>query len=296
MTPLRQQMLTALHLSDKSERTQATSIRAVRLLAQCSHKAPDRISAQELQRSFLHRTHVDGLAPASMRLCSSGLRFFSQHVLPRDWAPRTLIRPQITHRLPAVRSVAEGKRLVASATPCPQPRLLDHRLSLGPPTPRSPVPPGLRHRWAAPARPGPSREGRQRPRRSLARRDAGAPPDLLANASAPSLALPRDRSRSPPKPYRDHAHEPLQRAGGLPYGQVPGRHDATGGWLCIRCGLPPPPTGAKPACIPGSSSGSWATPNSQRPCSPSTSPTQGRKRPTSASTPSGMGCAHDHAA
>jgi integrase/recombinase XerD len=117
MTPLRQQMLTALHLSGKSERTQETYIREVRLLAQFYHKAPDRISEQELQRSFLPRKNVDGLAPASMRLCSSGIRFFSQHVLKRDWDTLTLIRPQITHLLPAVLSVEEVKRLLASTTP-----------------------------------------------------------------------------------------------------------------------------------------------------------------------------------
>jgi integrase/recombinase XerD len=117
MTPLRQHMLTALHLSGKSERTQETYIREVRLLAQFYHKAPDRISEQELQRYFLHRKNVDGLAPASMRLCYSGIRFFYQHVLKREWATLTLIRPQITHRLPAVLSVEEVKRLLASATP-----------------------------------------------------------------------------------------------------------------------------------------------------------------------------------
>src|SRR5438132_1310331 len=81
MTPLRQQMLAALQLSGKGERTQESSIREVRLLAQFYHKAPDRISEQELQHYFLHRKNLDGLAPASMRICYSGIRFFSQHVL-----------------------------------------------------------------------------------------------------------------------------------------------------------------------------------------------------------------------
>ena len=85
MTPLRPHMMAALPRSGKGERTQPSSVRAVRLRAQCSHTSPDRISAQELQHSLLHRTNVDGLAPASMRLCDSGIRFFSQHVLQRDW-------------------------------------------------------------------------------------------------------------------------------------------------------------------------------------------------------------------
>src|SRR5215510_14477643 len=117
MTPLRQHMIAALQLSGKSERTQQSYIREVRLLAQFYHTFPDRISEQELQRSFLHRKNVDGLSPSSMRICYSGIRFFSQHVLQRDWHTLALLRPQTAHRLPAVLSVEEVRRLLASTTP-----------------------------------------------------------------------------------------------------------------------------------------------------------------------------------
>ena len=117
MTPLRQQMITALQLSGKGERTQASYVREVRLLAQFYHKSPDRITEQELQHYFLHRKNVDGLAPASMRICYSGIRFFYQYVLQRDWHTLALLRPQTMHRLPAVLSVEEVRRLLASATP-----------------------------------------------------------------------------------------------------------------------------------------------------------------------------------
>jgi integrase len=117
MTPLRQQMIAALQLSGKGERTQASYVREVRLLAQFYHKSPDRISEQELQRYFLHRKNVDGLAPTSMRICYSGIRFFYQHVLQRDWHTLALLRVHTTHRLPAVLSVEEVKRLLTSATP-----------------------------------------------------------------------------------------------------------------------------------------------------------------------------------
>ncbi len=117
MSPLRQQMIAALHLSGKSERTQESYVREVRLLAQFYHKSPDRISEQELQRYFLHRKNVDGLAPASMRICYSGIRFFYQHVLQRDWHTLSLLRAQTTHRLPAVLSVEEVRRLLQAATP-----------------------------------------------------------------------------------------------------------------------------------------------------------------------------------
>src|SRR5919106_2473836 len=117
MTPLRQQMITALQLSGKGERTQQSYVREVRLLAQFYGKSPDLISEQELQHYFLHRKNVDGLAPASMRICYSGIRFFYQHVLKRDWHTLSLMRAPTAHRLPAVLSVEEVRRLLKSATP-----------------------------------------------------------------------------------------------------------------------------------------------------------------------------------
>jgi integrase/recombinase XerD len=117
MTPLRQHMIAALQLSGKSERTQQSYVREVRLLAQFSHTSPDRLSEQELQRYFLHRKNVDGLAPTSMRICYSGIRFFYQHVLKRDWHTLALLRAQTTRRLPAVLSVEEVRRLLKAATP-----------------------------------------------------------------------------------------------------------------------------------------------------------------------------------
>jgi hypothetical protein len=45
MTPLRQHMIAALQRSGKSERTQQTSVREVRLLAQFYRKSPDLIAA-----------------------------------------------------------------------------------------------------------------------------------------------------------------------------------------------------------------------------------------------------------
>jgi integrase/recombinase XerD len=117
MTPLRQHMIAALQRSGKGERTPQASVRAVRLLAPVYHTSPDRLSAQELQHSFLPRQNVDSLAPTSLRLCSRGIRFFSQHVLQRDWHTLALMRAQTTPRLPAVLSVAEVRRLLTGAPP-----------------------------------------------------------------------------------------------------------------------------------------------------------------------------------
>ena len=117
MTPLRQQMIAALQLSGKSERTQQSSVREVRLLAQFYRTSPDLISEQELQPYLLHRKNIDALAPSSMRICYSGIRFFSHHVLGRDWKTLDLMRAESAHRLPAMLSLEEVHRLLHAATP-----------------------------------------------------------------------------------------------------------------------------------------------------------------------------------
>jgi hypothetical protein len=101
MTPLRQQRSAALHRSGKGERTQPSSVRAVRLLSQFYDTSPDVISAPDLQDSFLYRKHVDRLATTmvSLPLTQNGHAEASQrlHALrqgllpcppsPRAWAP-----------------------------------------------------------------------------------------------------------------------------------------------------------------------------------------------------------------
>jgi integrase/recombinase XerD len=52
-----------------------------------------------------------------MRLCYSGSRFFYQHVLKRDGHTLSRSRAQTEHRLPAVLSVEEVRRLLKAATP-----------------------------------------------------------------------------------------------------------------------------------------------------------------------------------
>jgi hypothetical protein len=44
-----------------------------------------------------------------MRICSSGIRFFYQHVLKRDWHTLSLLRAQTAHRLPAILRCASDR-------------------------------------------------------------------------------------------------------------------------------------------------------------------------------------------
>ena len=128
MTPLRQHMIAALQLSGKGERTQQAYVREVRLLAQFYGKSPNLLSEQELQDYFLHRKNVDGLAPASMRICYSGIRFFYQHVLKRDWHTLSLIRAQTTPPSSRRPQRCRGQTSSQGGHTLAQSGLLHHRL------------------------------------------------------------------------------------------------------------------------------------------------------------------------
>jgi integrase/recombinase XerD len=117
MTPLRQQMTAALELNGKSPATVEAYVREVALVAKFYRKRPDLISEEELVRYLLHRKNVNKLAPTSMRICYSGLRFFYQRALGWDWKLFALLRARRELRRPSVLSRVEVHRLLEAAYP-----------------------------------------------------------------------------------------------------------------------------------------------------------------------------------
>ena len=117
MTPLRQQMVAALELNGKSPATVEAYVREVALLSKFYRKRPDLISEEQLVRYLLHRKNNDRLAPTSMRICYSGLRFFYQRVLGWEWKLFALLRARRELRRPCVLSRAEVHRILQAAYP-----------------------------------------------------------------------------------------------------------------------------------------------------------------------------------
>ena len=117
MTPLRQQMVAALELNGKSPATVEAYVREVALLSKFYRKRPDLISEAELVHYLLHRKNTDRLAPTSMRICYSGLRFFFQRVLDREWKIFALLHARRELRRPCVLSRAEVHRILQAAYP-----------------------------------------------------------------------------------------------------------------------------------------------------------------------------------
>ena len=97
----------ALQLAGKSESTRECYLRAVRLLAEFTNKAPDQASEEEVQNYFLFRQKISKWSPSSMGISHYGIRFFFEKVAPRDWSTLSLIKVKREQRLPDVLSIDE---------------------------------------------------------------------------------------------------------------------------------------------------------------------------------------------
>lgn len=95
------------------ERTRETYSRAMRKLVDHFGKPPDQLTEEELLDYFILRQERTGWAPATMRICYSGIKFFFNHVLKRDWHLLTLAQAKREKRLPAVLTREEVKRVLA---------------------------------------------------------------------------------------------------------------------------------------------------------------------------------------
>jgi integrase/recombinase XerD len=107
MTTLRKRMIEDLRLRGLSANTQRTYTSAVRQLSRHCGKPPDRISENELRQYFLYLKNELNVPTSSFKVALSGIKFFYQHTLGRDWTIFNLARPAKEKRLPVVLSVEE---------------------------------------------------------------------------------------------------------------------------------------------------------------------------------------------
>jgi site-specific recombinase XerD len=107
MTVLRQRMLEDLRLRGFALKTQEAYLGAVRQLAVHYHKPPDQISEEELRQYFLYLQEVKQVAPSTFTIALTGLKFFFEHSLHRNWPTFALVRPRREKKLPVVLSIQE---------------------------------------------------------------------------------------------------------------------------------------------------------------------------------------------
>lgn len=81
MSPLRQQMTDLLVIKNYSIHTQECYIRSVEQLSQFFNRSPDKITSEEIQKWILHLISEAHLAPGTIKLRLSALKFFYHDVL-----------------------------------------------------------------------------------------------------------------------------------------------------------------------------------------------------------------------
>jgi integrase/recombinase XerD len=103
----------SMQVNGMGESTREAYARTVRQLVEHYNKAPDLITEDELLDYFIYRQDVSGWAPATMRICFSGVKFFFKNVLKREWHLLNIAQARREKRLPAVLSREEVKRVLA---------------------------------------------------------------------------------------------------------------------------------------------------------------------------------------
>ena len=113
MSPLRQKMIDTLALLGRSPRTQESYLYAVTKLAAYYHRSPDQLDVAEVERYFLYLLRERKLAPASVRIQVSGVRFLFSQVLKRPLEHCPIRYPKLPQRIPELLSHQDVPKLVA---------------------------------------------------------------------------------------------------------------------------------------------------------------------------------------
>jgi integrase/recombinase XerD len=111
-TALRQRMHQDLQLAGLAEGTQKVDLRVVRQLADHFHKAPNRLTEQDIRDYLLSLKNQRQYSPSSLKIAASGIAFFYSHTVPRDWETFKTLRMPRPLSLPDVLSIDEVRRLI----------------------------------------------------------------------------------------------------------------------------------------------------------------------------------------
>jgi len=123
MTQLREQMIRAMELKNFSKHTQKSYLAAVTGLAKHYGQSPDTISQEMVDDYLLYLKNVKGRAPAGCGMVLTGLRFFFNVVLEKEFSFDYSVR-KIPRKLPTVLSMEQVWKIINA------PKNLKHRLIL----------------------------------------------------------------------------------------------------------------------------------------------------------------------
>ncbi len=114
MTPLRQRMFQDMQLRGLAPRTQTCYVQAVQQLARHYAKSPDLVTEDELRAYFLYLINEKHVAPGTVSIALSAIKFLFVHTLQRPWPVLDFVHPRKPRTLPAILSVEEVHRLLST--------------------------------------------------------------------------------------------------------------------------------------------------------------------------------------
>ena len=107
MTPLRQRMTEDMEIRNLSPNTQLSYLQQVSGFAKYCHRSPELVGPEEIRAYQLHLTSERKLAPGTLCIVASALRFLYKVTLKRDWVEREIPLPKKPYILPVILSREE---------------------------------------------------------------------------------------------------------------------------------------------------------------------------------------------
>ncbi len=114
MTPLRQRMIEDMQVRNLSPHTRSTYVLQVSLFARYFGKPLDQLGPEEIRSYQVYLTNEKKLAPASILIAVSALRFLYKVTLHKDWSLEDIIpAPKKPQKLPIVLSPEQVRHFLS---------------------------------------------------------------------------------------------------------------------------------------------------------------------------------------
>ena len=114
MTSLRQRMLEDMEIRNLSPNTQLSYLQQVSNFARYFQRSPETLGPEEIRAYQVHLTTERKLAPGSLCIIASALRFLYKVTLKRAWADAAIPLPKKPFKLPVILSREEVARFFES--------------------------------------------------------------------------------------------------------------------------------------------------------------------------------------
>jgi integrase/recombinase XerD len=114
MTPLRQRMSEDMEIRNLARNTQLSYLQQISSFAKYFQRSPEALGPDEIRAYQVHITTERKLAPGSVSIIASALRFLYKVTLKRDWVDAEIPLPKAPFKLPVILSPEEVIRFLES--------------------------------------------------------------------------------------------------------------------------------------------------------------------------------------